>query len=401
MTTTVRPLTVDDAEASRRLGWEAFGFPAKPPTDPASATLDTPGRHFFGAFHDDRLAARMAWRDYDSWFGGRLVRTAGIASVTVAAEDRGTGLLTPLFAEALRDAHAAGAVISTLFPSAAGIYRRFGYELVSDYVTVSLPSAVVAAVPRPAPPAGVRTRRAGAADLPALREVYDTWAAAQNGPLSRRGVSFPASDAELLEEFSGFTVAVAGDDSVCGYTSWNRGQGYGPGSKLEVSDLIALSADGYRALLAALGSFAPVTPTTTIDTSGNDLARLLLASTDWAVSESSPYGLAVLDVVGALTARDFPPGVYAQLPFRLRGMALPQQDGTYVLQVADGASVCERSRTGDDRTLAPRGLALLYAGVQSCANLRFAGLLTGGDPRHDPLWDCLFAGRPMHIRDYF
>jgi hypothetical protein len=51
--------------------------------------------------------------------------------------------------------------------------------------------------------------------------------------------------------------------------------------------------------------------------------------------------------------------------------------------------------------LTTRGLALLYAGVQTCANLRFAGLLTGGDPAEDPIWDGLFAGRPVHIRDYF
>ena len=42
---------------------------------------------------------------------------------------------------------------------------------------------------------GVRTRRATPADFDAVREVYDAWAAAQNGPLTRRGPSFP-TDAE-------------------------------------------------------------------------------------------------------------------------------------------------------------------------------------------------------------
>src|SRR5690348_1090595 len=107
MTITVRTLTPDDADASRQLGWEAFGVPAAPPTEPAATLLRTPGRTFFGAFDKARLAARMAWRDYDSWFGGRLVRTAGIASVTVAAEYRGRGLLSSLFAETLAAATSA------------------------------------------------------------------------------------------------------------------------------------------------------------------------------------------------------------------------------------------------------------------------------------------------------
>jgi hypothetical protein len=37
-----------------------------------------------------------------------------------------------------------------------------------------------------------------------------------------------------------------------------------------------------------------------------------------------------------------------------------------------------------------RGLALAYAGVQSCANLRFAGLLSGPDT-DDARWDALLA----------
>src|SRR6478672_6993222 len=150
MAITVRTLDVEDAEASRQLGWEAFGLPASPPAETAVDALTRPGRTYFGAFDGSRLAARMAWRDYESWYGGRLVRTAGIANVTVAAEYRGRGLLSPLFAETLAAATSAGAVVSTLFPSAAGIYRRFGYELVSDYTTVSLPSWVLAGVSLPA-----------------------------------------------------------------------------------------------------------------------------------------------------------------------------------------------------------------------------------------------------------
>ena len=49
---------------------------------------------------------------------------------------------------------------------------------------------------------------------------------------------------------------------------------------------------------------------------------------------------------------------------------------------------------------AGRGLALAYAGVQSCANLRFGGLLSGPDA-DDGRWDALLGGRPFHIRNYF
>ena len=65
---TVRPLGADDAEASRRLGFEAFGMPTAPPTE--AATLEAPGRNFWGAFDGARLVAKLADREYHSWFGG-------------------------------------------------------------------------------------------------------------------------------------------------------------------------------------------------------------------------------------------------------------------------------------------------------------------------------------------
>jgi hypothetical protein len=76
-------------------------------------------------------------------------------------------------------------------------------------------------------------------------------------------------------------------------------------------------------------------------------------------------------------------------------------DGAYRLEVAEGIGTCTTAEHTDDRTFHPRGLALLYAGVQSCANLRWAGLLTGGLPEQDAVWDTLFGGRQFHIRDYY
>lgn len=312
----------------------------------------------------------------------------------MAAEDRGQGALRPLFAEVLDAARTAGAVISTLFPTAPRIHRGSGYELISDYATVAVPSWVLGGLPRPA--AGA-TRRAEVADVQPIRAVYDAWAAAQNGPLSRRGVSFPATAEEYLGDFTGMSVALDEAGAVCGFASWDRGRGYGGEAVLEVSDLLALTADGYRSLLATVGSFASVVGTVKIDTSGDDVARLFLPSAHWKVVASDPSMLRLLNVAGAPAERDYPPGVYAQLGFRLAGDFLAEENGSYLLQVADGASVCRRdSVAAGERTLSPGGLALVYAGVQSCANLPLRRPPGRRRPGPGP-----GLGRPVHIRDYF
>ena len=394
---TIRALSPADAEASRTLGFEAFGVPKTAPTEPA--TLDRPGRRFFGAFDGDTLAARVAVRDYDSWFGGGEVATAGIASVTVAAEYRGQGGLGPVFGAALADARERGAVISSLFPSAPGIYRRFGYELVSDYRTVQLPSPQLERAAAPQSP--VSMRRAATADLPEIERVYTTWAREQNGPLTRRGPSFP-DPGSYLDDADGVTLAVDADGAVIGFASWDRGEGYGPSATLEVSDLLALTADGYRALLRSLGTFATITGHTKIDTSGDDLVRFFLPALTWETTGSDPYMLSVLDVPGAIRARRFAPGLSVDLALEVRGHFVTEVDGGYRLRVRDGAPECEPAAVPDGGpVLQPRGLALLYAGVQSCANLRFARLLDGGSAADDAALDALFGGRQFHIRNYF
>lgn len=399
MRLTVRALTDDDAVAARQLGFEAFGVPASPPVEPA--TVGQPGRSSFGVFDDHTLAARMVERDYDSCYGGAVVATSGIAGVTVAAEYRGQGLLGPLFDETLASARARGALVSTLFPTAPGIYRRFGYELVAEYQTVEVPTLALAA--GGAVRAGeqrMRTRRAVAADFDAIRGVYDGWAREQNGPLTRRGVSFETTAEQFVAGFTGVTVALDATDTVQGFASWDRGQGYGEPAVLAVSDLLATSAPAWRALLRAIGSFSSVTPRTRIDTSGDDLVRSFLPSSDWRVVESRPYMLKVLDLEAALCARRYAPGCSARLSFSVAGDIVGDLDGGYLLEVTDGVAHCSRGPESD-RTFTPQGMALSYAGSRSSANLRATGQLQGGEAVDDLVWDALFGGRQQHIRDYF
>jgi predicted acetyltransferase len=312
----VRRLEPVDAEAAQQLGMEAFGVPGNPP--PSPATIDQPGMTWFGAFEDDLLVARLIDREYHSFFGGVPVPTCGVAGVTVAAEHRGQGILTPLFDSLLRSAKHRGALISTLFPSAPRIYRKFGYEAIADYVTVEVPSTVLAAVPRPTT---MRTRRATAADFDSIKGVYDSWARQQNGPLTRQGVSFVATAEDFIGSFTGVTVAVDAAGTICGFVSWNRGQGFGEGGSIKVADLLGTGADAYRALLSVIGSFASITASVKIDTSGDDLARLFLPSIQWKVIESYPYMLTILDVPEASNRRRYPSGMTATLRLRSRAIS--------------------------------------------------------------------------------
>jgi predicted acetyltransferase len=402
------PLDPADHAAQFRLGSEAFGSPPYPTTVSEVPATAPAGREVWGAFDDGAgtgdgatLVARVAAHTYESWWHGSRVSTCGIAGVTVAPEHRGRGLLEPLLDATLDAAAERGEVVSTLYPTANGIYRPFGYELVSSYDTIEVGTNELTAV---RPPAGVRTRRAQVHDVPAVRALYDRWAAAQNGPLTRTGPRFATTDAELLDEVTALTLAVDADDRVVGYALWDRSAGYDPTtSVMEVHDLLATSLDGYRALWRVLGSFSSVVGRVRLSSSGADAARLVLPSSTWRVVERHPYMLRVSDPAGALTAARLALPGLAPTPvaFAVAGDRLGRADGCYRLELGAEPGTCERVAARDDvPVFTTHGLALAYAGVQSCANLRMLDHLSGPDT-HDRLLDAVLGGRPVHVRDYF
>ena len=396
----VRPVTADDFEQTLALGLEAFGDLPVGMARPTAEGFPAPGRHSWGAFEDGRLLGRAVGREYHSWWHGVAIATCGVAGVTIAAEERGAGLLDAIFRPLLADAAERGEVISTLYPSAPGVYRRFGYELVGALETVDIPTAELLGIRRPA--VGVRTRRATLEDVPAVRDLYTAWAQEQNGPLTRGGVSFPATDQELLDSATAVTVAVDEDDRIVGYLIWTRGRGNGSEGRLTVEDAVAVTADAHRALWRMVATFAPVTPVVRLTTSGADLLRVVLPSASWQVVEARPYMLRLLDVEAAFSL--LPAGALrGDAVFGVAGDRFCGTDGSYAVRASPEGVTCERvddASTPEHAVFTPGGLALAWSGLQTCANLRMAGLLTGGTGA-DLLLDGLFRGRPLHIRDYF
>lgn len=377
----IRRLTEDDTDAMRRQFVEAFG--AFDPPDPPVA-MHTEGKDWWGVVVDGRLAATALGRTYDSWFGSVPVPTAGIGGVTVAPEHRGAGLLGPLLSAVLDASRERGAVVSTLFATSPGIYRRFGFEAITTLDDVRVPTAALASG------GSTPVRRADEGDAEAVRAVHDRAVARENGPLRRRGPLFVEPPTLRV---SGVSVAER-DGEVVGYVSWDRGRGYGAEGELRVWDLVADDADALRSLMTLLSTFDPVTPTCLLRSSGVPAWQHLLRSAHPTAVSSTPYALAVLDPV-ALALPRVHPGVDTRLPFVVDGAA-------HALVVADGGGRLETGAPAPEgaRTLTRGGLALTFAGAATSAQLRVLGHLAGPSD-DDVTWDLLFSRGPVTVRDYF
>ena len=186
---------------------------------------------------------------------------------------------------------------------------------------------------------------------------------------------------------------------MVGYASWQRGSGHGDTATVAVSDLLATDAGPTRPCggSSAASAASPARSGSRRPATMSRDSRYRAAA--WQVVGTDLYMLRVDDVPGAFSAIPLP-GT-ADVAFAVAGDLLESMNGAYRLLVRDGAAECERTQPVDGLpTFTPRGLALAYAGAQTCANIRMAGLLTG-PTTHDATLDTLLGGRPLHIRDYF
>lgn len=392
----VRPLGPDDQRNAWELGSLTFGYHERPmPGDWTSAPA---GRRALGVFDaSGRMVAKAVDREQNQWFGGRDVPVSVVAGVATAADVRGRGLGRLVLTRLLEDARDRGAVISTLFDTVAGPYRALGWEEVGALTYHRIATRVLAEI-RPA--AGINLRPAGEADFPAVRDLYREVARAGTGMMERSGPAFTASAAQVLADYDGFTVAVDPAGTVVGYTSWNRGPGYDETGRITVDDLIGVTPDATRTLLAMLGGWASVAPTTLIRLGVTDPAWSLIGRRDATPDSTDPWMLRVVDAPAAIAARGWPSMLTGRVDLDLTDDVCPWHQGRHRLVLSGGQARLEPGGDGTVR-FTPRGLAAWYAGAATTAHLRRSGFLTGGDPATDELLRTATAGPPPTLHDYF
>ncbi len=361
----IRTLTDDDLQQRWDLSMLGFGGDRSSP--PSAGTPS----HGVGAFDDTgRLVAKMVARPYQQWWCGRPVPMAGIAGVVVHPDGRGQGLV-PRMTEVLL-AHAPEPV-SVLFPTAPGVYRRMGWEVVG-----SLDETVLPVLGLPAREQSVMLRGAVPADLDALRELYAARGRTGSGLLTRIGTSYTSTvlDRDVV------TVAEQ-DGEVTGYVAYDRGT-Y-DAHRIWVRDCLGSTPEALSALVGSLGSWSALVDTMAWRGSTIDL-QLLLGFRVPAPSSVQPWMLRVLDPAAAILARGF--GLDATAAFGLAGAG-------HQLVVREGRGVLEPRPADGLPTLTPQGLALLFAGVGRALHR------SGHADRPVPELEAAFAGPPPEMLDYF
>lgn len=384
-------LTDEHWESDWRLSRLAFGGdPAAPPPERPTGPPRSDG---WGVLDErGRLLGKALLHDYGQWWGGREVPMGGVAGVAVHPDARGTGTASRLLTALLPEMTSRGQGISVLFPTVVPLYRSLGWEVVGALDDTRLATRDLA--PDGSADCSVRTGEAER-DAAAVERLYDAWAAAGSGALTRRGRLFPRGADDAFE--ADLVSLAAGPDGVArGYVSYDRGRGYRGGEgELRVWELVAADAGAARALLASLARWHPVASTVLWRGPTAGLQRLVDAAVPPPVT-SQPWMLRVVDPVAAIAARGFPEQVTAVAAFVLDDPQQPQVCRAWQLAVSGGRGTLTPAGSAVAR-LHVRGLALLFAGVATGDDLRRAGLLDGDLPG----LDAAFTGPTPALIDYF
>jgi predicted acetyltransferase len=387
----IRDLTADDLDAVLDNRTRAFG-PISPGDAETWRKLVTPslseGR-YLGSFDGTRLTGTARINPYTQWWHGRPLSMGGVASVTVAPEDRGRGVARTLMSAVIDRCADLGHVASALYPATAPLYRSLGWEHAGAQLRAVLPTEALRAVGDDAAKA-VKLRRMGPDDAPELMAVLERVYASTraSGPLGWDERTWRL----WLDDDDDFCYLA--DDGFVIYR-WDSGD-------IEVDNLVAGSEATARALWSLVGTASSIATSVKACVEPHDPVLWMLRERSYDEIRQARWMFRLIDLPAAVGRRGFPAGVSLDLVIEVDDPQRAANSGTWCLEVASGSGTASPGAgpvPGQASRFAIGGLSALFAGVPT-ATLRRTGRLAGGSPEADDLLDAAFNCAAYMI-DYF
>ncbi|MEU8270865.1 GNAT family N-acetyltransferase [Sphaerisporangium sp. NPDC049002] len=386
----IRDVTADDLDAVLDSRKRAFGPLPASSVEPwrAMVTPTLAEGRYLGVFDGGRLIGTSRINRYDQWWHGRPLSMGGVASVTVAPEERGRGVGRFLMRGTLERCAELGHVASALYPATTPLYRSLGWEHAGARNRITVPAEALRTLS--APDGGVKLRRMGPDDAPELRSVLDRVYAATraSGPL---GWEERVARLWLSGEDD---FAYLADDGFVLYR-WHDGD-------IDVDNLVAGSEATARALWSLVGTASSMATTVTASVEPDDPMLWLLRERSYDTVKQTRWMFRLVDLAAAVGLRGYPAGVSAETVVEVDDPQRPANSGAWRLSISSGGGTATATTAppgADVPRLSIGGMSALFAGVPT-STLRRAGLLAGGAPGTDDLLDTAFAARPYMI-DYF
>jgi predicted acetyltransferase len=314
----------------------------------------------------NKVAAGLATLPMGQWFGGRVVPMTGIASVGVAPEYRGMGLAIALMRQTLTELHQGGVALSALYPAAQRLYRQVGYELGGHYCLWKLAPGDIGLRDKPLAVYPIELSNAAT-----LYPVYQHQAKLTNGYLERHPAIWQRVTQPKQDEAHLYAYCFGDTGQPQGYiVFW---QEHSPTDNiLHIRDWAVTTPAAIQTFWAFLASHrSQIEQVHWLDGAISTIASCL---PEPVAKRQSALGwmVRIVDVVKALEARGYPPGLETELHLQVTDTLLPANRDRFILHIANGIGQVQRGGQGSLK-LHISGLASLYTSLFTAQQLHLLG----------------------------
>jgi len=390
----IRTLKPEELDDSITLSSFAFQYEVTPEEREERKRRMNPDR-LWGYFVDGRLAAKMQIHDMQSYIQGKALRMGGVAGVATWPEYRRQGMVARLIARGLQAMKEDGQTLSCLHPFSVAFYRKYGWELYTDYKKYSL---VTAQLPKENDTAG-RVGRAGL-DWELFNRVYDRYARQYNGTLVRDESWWRHS---VFRQKKGEAAVYYGEDGdPRGYVLYNV-----KNRLMDIQELVFLDDSARRGLWRFIANHDSMCDKVTLTAPADDDLPYLLPDPRIG-QETVPYFMArIVDFPAFVGHYTFAAtGEEQQLYVRIADPTAPWNDGLFRLHIGPaGEATAERMAAeppaGEGEVRCGIGtMTAMLMGYKRPSALQRAGLLDGDEAAAER-WERVVPRSVTYLLDYF
>ncbi len=340
---------------------------------------------------DGRVAGGLAILHMGQWFRGSSVPIAGIASVGIAPEHRGTGVAAAMMTELVKQLYEAGVPISTLYASTSALYRKVGYEQAGNYCRLSVPVDSILLKDRTLPIFPV-----AATQHEVFHELYRQRAIASSGNLDRNQAIWKGIIESKEETIHAYLIGA--EDKPQGYVIFSQKWG-DKGYNLLIRDMVAITPAAARRLWTFFADHRSLAENVIWRGMAIDPFLGLLSEQTYKITALERWLVRVINVPKALSLRGYPAGVEAELHLEIQDNILPDNNGKFILAVSGGRGEVTKGGRGELR-LDVRGLSPLFTGLFTPHQLQTIGQI---EATADAIAAAtqIFAGSEPWMSDHF
>jgi len=338
-----------------------------------------------------QIVGGLAIIQMGQWWGGQSVPMAGIASVGIAPEYRGSHAALTLMQHTVKELYDRGIPISVLYAATQHLYRKAGYEQAGIACGWKISTGDIQVKEKPLAIANLKC------DQEILQKMYNQQATLNNGNLDRSTTIWKywthPDDKQPLYTYLFGTV-----DKPQGYIIFSQEKA-GDDSFLLVRDWVVLTPDAVKTFWAFLANHRTQMEEIHWKGSSSDILTLLLPEQSFETRFVERWLLRVIDVPKALLMRGYPQGITAELHLEVEDDLITENNGKFILTVANGRGEVTKGGKGELK-IDVRSLAPLYTGLFTPQQLQLAGKIQATATSLATATQ-IFAGTSPWMPDFF